>query len=325
MMKENSGLDYASFMVFFVALYSTFQPMRTLARIYNDLQKGLGVAVRYFEIYDFEVDIANPPDGVKFEGLRDSIKLEGVTFSYSGRKKALKNIDLTIKKGEVIAFVGSSGGGKTTITNLIPRFYDPVEGCIYLDGIDLKKFDLKSLREKIGIVTQDTILFHETVFNNIAFGVPETDPERVFAAAKAAYAHDFILKLPDGYDTIIGERGSRLSGGQKQRIAIARAILSDPEIIIFDEATSSLDSEAELLIQQAMENIIRGRTVIMIAHRLSTIRHANRILVIEKGTIVEEGVHEELLKANGQYKYFHDLQYNGAEVNQNTEKSEPDD
>ena len=325
MMKENATLDFAGFMIFFAALYSTFHPMRTMARIYNDLQKGLGVVVRYFEVYDYEVDIYTDPNAVIFDGLQDSIKFEDVTFGYSHQKKALSNLNLNIKNGEIIALVGPSGGGKTTIANLIARFYDPHEGSIYIDETDLKEIDLKSLREKIGLVTQDTILFHDSVFNNIAFGLPDTEPDKVYDAAKAAYAHDFILKLPEGYDTIIGERGSRLSGGQKQRIAIARAILNDPEIIIFDEATSALDSEAEILIQQAMENIIRGRTVIMIAHRLSTIRKANRILVIEKGKIIEEGIHEELIEANGQYKYFHDLQFNNGEVDQDHRKGNDND
>lgn len=310
MLEPESKLDYASFMLFLGALYSTFQPMRTLARIYNDLQKGLGVAVRYFEIYDLEPNIVIPENAKVFEGLRNELRLDNVTFSYDGKKQALKNLDLTIKRGEVIALVGPSGGGKTSITNLLPRFYDPQQGAVLYDGIDLRNIDIASLRQHIGIVTQDTILFHDTVFNNIAFGLPDTDPEKVYEAARTANAHDFIRKLPEGYETIIGERGSRLSGGQKQRLAIARAILNDPEIIIFDEATSALDSEAEMMIQQAMESVVKGRTVILIAHRLSTIRHADRILVIESGEITEEGVHEDLMQANGQYRYLHDLQYN---------------
>lgn len=309
MLNPDSHMNFNGFIVFFAALYSTFQPMRTLSRIYNDLQKGLGVAVRYFEVYDRPPDIVNTADGVVFEGLKEKIELKKVNFSYDGKKEALKNINLTIRRGEVIALVGASGGGKTTITNLLPRFYDPAEGEILYDGVDLKNLDLPSLRGKIGIVTQETFLFHDTVFNNIAFGTPDCPREKVEAAAKAAYAHDFITKLPEGYDTIIGERGSRLSGGQKQRIAIARAILNDPEIIIFDEATSALDSEAEQLIQKAMENVVKGRTVIMIAHRLSTIRHADRILVVENGEITEEGVHEELMQKNGGYKHLHDIQY----------------
>ena len=309
MMKGDSNLDFAAFMLFMGALYSTFQPMRTLARIYNDLQKGLGVAVRYFEIYDLEPEIIVPLDAKVFEGLTNELRLENVTFSYDGKKQALKNIDLTIKRGEIIALVGPSGGGKTSITNLLTRFYDPQQGTILYDGVDLRNIELASLRHHIGIVTQDTILFHDTVFNNIAFGRPECEPEKVYKAAKTANAHDFILKLPEGYQTIIGERGSRLSGGQKQRLAIARAVLNDPEIIIFDEATSALDSEAEMMIQQAMENVVKGRTVILIAHRLSTIRHADRILVIEKGEITEEGIHEDLMSADGQYRHLHDLQY----------------
>jgi len=308
-MITQSKLDLAGFILYFAVLYSTFQPMRTLAGIYNNIQRGLGVAVRYFEIYDLAPEIVSPADSVPFTGLKEAIKFDNVSFSYDGGKEALHGINLTIKRGELIALVGPSGGGKTTITNLLPRFYDPTEGAIIFDRVDLRQLDLNSLREKIGIVTQETVLFHETVFNNIAFGKPDTPPEKVYSAARTANAHDFITKLPQGYDTIIGERGSRLSGGQKQRLAIARAILLDPEIIILDEATSSLDSEAELLIQQAMDNIVKGRTVIVIAHRLSTIRNAHRILVVEKGRIVEEGVHEELMKKGGEYKYLHDLQY----------------
>ena len=308
-LDPNAKFSFAAFVVFIAALYSTFQPIRTLSRIYNDLQKGLGVAVRYFEIFDMKPKIISPADGKVFYKIEDCIKFENVSFSYDKINRVLNGINLTIKKGEVIALVGPSGGGKTTLTNLLVRFYDPDEGSITIDNIDLKEFKLESLRNKIGVVTQETLLFHDTMFNNIAFGQPDILEHKVIAAAKAANAHDFIMEFPRQYQTIIGEKGSRLSGGQKQRITIARAILNDPEILIFDEATSSLDSEAERLIQEAMEKIIKGRTVLIIAHRLSTVRHADRILVIENGQIVEEGVHEDLIAADGVYKRLHDLQY----------------
>ena len=308
-LNPESHFDAAAFAVFIAALYSTFQPLRTLSRIYNDLQKGLGVAVRYFEIYDQKPDITSPPDGKTFRGLQNGIEFENVSFSYDGNIVVLNEINMTIKSGEVVALVGPSGGGKTTLTSLIPRFYDTTAGRISFDDVDIRDFTLDSLRGRIGIVTQETLLFHDTVFNNIAFGQPDTPMNKVKAAAEAANAHDFIMELPDKYDTIIGERGSRLSGGQKQRITIARAIINNPDLLIFDEATSSLDSEAERLIQEAMENIVKGRTVIIIAHRLSTIRHANRILVVENGEIVEEGMHEELMAGNGAYRRLYNLQY----------------
>jgi subfamily B ATP-binding cassette protein MsbA len=308
-LQPNSTLSVAGFLVYFAALYSAFQPLRTLSRIYNEAQKGLGVALRYFEIFDQEPDIRSPENALVFPGLKEKIVFENVSFSYDGKNKALDNINLAIKKGEVIALVGASGGGKTTLTNMIPRFYDPTEGRILFDEFDLRQLELSSLRRSIGIVTQETMLFHDTVFNNIAFGSPETPREKVGTVAKFANAHDFILALPQGYETIIGERGSRLSGGQRQRLAIARAIINDPEILIFDEATSSLDSEAEKLIQEALEKIIIGRTVIIIAHRLSTVRFAHRILVIENGKIAEEGVHSELMAKNGSYRKLYDLQY----------------
>ena len=308
-LDPGAGLNLPAFAVFIGALYSTFQPLRDTARIYNEWQKGLGVAVRYFEIQNLQPDITSPPDAVRFTGLEREIAFENVSFSYDGKKKVLQDIDLRIAKGEAAALVGPSGGGKTTLANLIPRFYDPYSGRVTIDGVDVRKLDLNSLRRRIGIVTQETVLFHDSAFNNIAYGYEAIDPEKVYSAAQTANAHDFITGLSEGYDTIIGERGSRLSGGQKQRIAIARAILLDPEILIFDEATSALDSEAEQLIQEALANVIRGRTVIIIAHRLSTIRHADRILVMEGGRIVEEGAHDDLMSLNGCYRRLHDIQY----------------
>lgn len=311
-LASGSNFSGPAFAVFIGAMFSAFQPMRSIATVYSEWQKGLGVAQRYFELLDVEPDIKNAPNAVKFPGLKEQIAFNNVEFSFGTDKKILSNIDLKIKKGEVIALVGPSGGGKTTLTNLLLRFYDPLKGSVTYDSFNLKELDMNSVRERIGIVTQDTLLFHDTVFRNIAFGLPDIDPEKVHSAAKTANAHEFIEQLPDGYDTVIGEKGSRLSGGQKQRLAIARAILNDPEIIIFDEATSSLDSEAELLIQEAMAKVIQGRTVIMVAHRLSTIRQADRIIVVENGKIIEEGDHDSLMEAGGAYKRLHDIQFNDA-------------
>lgn len=319
-LQPEPGFNAAAFVVFIGAMYSMFQPLRGVFKVYAEWQKGLGVAVRYYEIFDEEPEITNPPNPVKFDGLKEGIRFDDVSFSFDGKNIILNHINLNIKNREVIALVGASGGGKTTLTNLLPRFYDPTEGRVLYDGVDLRELDLDSLRSKIGLVTQETLLFHDTVFRNIAYGLPGIDPERVCAAAKAANAHDFITALPQGYDTIIGEKGSRLSGGEKQRLAIARAILNDPEILIFDEATSALDSEAEQLIQEAMSKIIPERTVIIVAHRLSTIRHAHRILVIENGEIVEEGDHQSLMEKNGSYRRLHDLQYWLEPVNDENSK-----
>ncbi|MBC8204578.1 MAG: ABC transporter ATP-binding protein [FCB group bacterium] len=308
-LNPESKFDAAAFVVFIGALYSLLQPLRTISRIYNDISRGIGVAGRFFDIYDRQPEIVSRPNAESFMSLKDNISFKDVYFSYRSGKQVLININLTISKGEVIALVGPSGGGKTTLTNLALRFYDPDSGSITIDGVDLRDLDLNDFRRKVGIVTQEINLFNETVFNNIAYGRPDIPLEKVIDAAKLANAHDFIVKLPNGYDTMIGEKGSRLSGGQKQRIAIARAVLKDPELLIFDEATSSLDSEAERLIQEALELLIKGRTVIIIAHRLSTVRYAGKILVIDKGEIVEEGSHEELMSQEGEYKHLHDLQY----------------
>jgi len=247
--------------------------------------------------------------------LGEKIAFENVSFSYPHQDSpgenelVLEEIGLEVSKGEIVALVGPSGGGKTTIANLIPRFYDPTKGRITVDGQDIREVTLKSLRGQMGIVTQETILFNDTVRNNIAYGDPEAPFERIVDCARIANAHEFITALPQGYDTIIGERGVKLSGGQKQRIAIARAILKDPEILIFDEATSSLDSESELLVQEALDRLMKGHTTLVIAHRLSTVRRADRIVVIDRGRIVEEGKHEDLMARSGLYRRLYDLQF----------------
>jgi len=275
----------------------------------NDIvQAGLAGASRVFELMDTPPEIKDADDAVPLTGISDCIKFEHVTFKYDNQV-VLRDIDLEVKVGEVVALVGISGAGKTTLVNLIPRFYDIEEGDITIDGRDIRTVKLKSLREHIGIVTQQTFLFNDTVENNISYGDKTKSLEDIIEAAKAANAHGFIETLPSGYDTVIGERGTKLSGGEQQRISIARALLKNAPILILDEATSSLDSESELQVQIALERLMKNRTVFLIAHRLSTIRKAHRILVIDRGRIVEEGTHDELLLHNRIYKRLHDMQF----------------
>jgi subfamily B ATP-binding cassette protein MsbA len=276
--------------------------MRTTA------QSSLASAERLFEILD------SPAEFQRDRGTRDvavferDLRFENVTFAY-GDSPVLIGINLTARKGEVIALVGPSGSGKSTLVDLIPRFYEPREGRILLDGVDTRDIKLPALRKLTGIVSQETVLFHDTVRNNIAYGAKGHSQAQIEAAARAANAHDFIMELPSGYDTLLGERGTRLSGGQRQRLAIARALLSDPPILILDEATSALDTESERLVQEAVDRLLRGRTVFVIAHRLSTITHADRILVLDRGEIVEQGTHAELLEMRGAYSRLYTLQF----------------
>ena len=297
-----------TFFSFLTALIMLYEPVKRLTNVNNTIQQGIAGAVRVFSIIDIVPDIINDADAIELPKISRGIDIRNVTFRYE-ETPVLKNIDLSIKAGEVVAFVGMSGGGKTTLVNLIPRFYDVSQGKILIDGHDIRHVTIESLRGQIGIVTQQTILFNDTVRNNIAYGNIEKTDEDIIQAAKAANAHDFIMNLPKGYDTVIGEQGAKLSGGERQRISIARALLKDAPILILDEATSSLDTEAEIEVQDALEYLMKGRTTLIIAHRLSTIRNAHRILVLANGEIVEEGTHESLLEKRGEYFKFYSMQF----------------
>lgn len=304
-----------TFFSFLAALIMLYEPIKRLTNVNNVIQQGIAAAIRVFGVMDIVPEIKDKKDATVLSPFSDSIAIIDVTFSY-GNEPVLKNINLKIKAGETVAFVGMSGGGKTTLVNLIPRFYDVTAGKILIDGHDIRDVTLKSLRAQIGIVTQQTILFDDTVRNNIAYGDIEKKDDDIMKAAEAANAHNFITKLPNGYETVIGEQGVKLSGGERQRISIARAILKDAPILILDEATSSLDTEAEIEVQEALENLMKGRTTLVIAHRLSTIRNANRILVLVDGQIIEEGNHESLLEKKGEYFKLYNLQFKDESSNE---------
>lgn len=310
------------FMTFIVAVFKLYEPVRKFALFNNNFQQALGASASIFDFMDARDDVREKNAAVTLAPFSGAIRFDHVDFSYDveggEQRQILNDIDLTVEKGEVVAIVGSSGAGKSTLVHLIPRFFDVSSGRLLIDGQDVRDLTVRSLRSQIGIVTQETILFNDTVRNNIAYGQPSVPQEQVEAAARAALAHDFIMRLPDGYDTVIGERGLRLSGGERQRVAIARALLKNAPILILDEATSALDSESEALVQSALHNLMQGRTVFVIAHRLSTVRHAGRILVLENGTIADSGSHEDLMARLGTYRRLYDLQfvdYDGARAN----------
>ncbi|MGA8029731.1 MAG: ATP-binding cassette domain-containing protein, partial [Bryobacteraceae bacterium] len=303
------------FTAFGLALVMLYEPIKRLTNIHNIFQQGIGAAQKVFEYLDTRQDVIDRPNAARISKFEKSIRFRDVRFSYPAvsDRIVLDGIDLEIKVGEVVAVVGPSGAGKTTLANLVPRFYDVTGGAVLIDGRDVRDIRLSSLRENISIVAQETFLFNDTVFDNIAYGRPDAKEEEVFAAAETALAHDFIRQLPAGYQTHVGERGVKLSGGQRQRLAIARALLKDAPILILDEATSHLDTESERLVQQALTALMKRRTVLVIAHRLSTIRQANKIVVLDAHKIVEMGTHDQLIAARGVYHRLHELQH--ADVN----------
>ena len=306
---EGTGMSAGKFMVFLAAALSMMDPAKGLSKAYASIMSGLAAGERVFGILDTEPAIRETSSPVVPRGLKDSIVFDDVTFGYLPEVPVLRNIDIKIKAGEIVALVGPSGGGKSTLADMIPRFYDPDSGRILLDGVDLRELSIAGLRSLLGVVTQETVLFNDSVFNNIAYGAENISFDLVHKAAEVANALEFIEELPGGFDTVIGERGITLSGGQRQRLAIARAVLKNPPLLIFDEATSALDTKSERLVQTAIDKLVEGRTSLVIAHRLSTIKKASRVLYIEDGRILEEGTHESLLALNGRYRTLWELQF----------------
>jgi subfamily B ATP-binding cassette protein MsbA len=321
---KHGEMTLGVFVTFITAVFSLYNPVRKFAQFNNNFQQALGASSEIFKFMDIEDDVREKPHARRLPSFAKTVQFDHISFTYGSEgedARVLQDINFEVRRGEVVAIVGSSGSGKSTLVHLIPRFFDATQGRLLIDGHDVRDVTLASLREQVGIVTQETVLFNDTVRNNIAYGQPHVALKEVEAAARAALAHDFIQALPSGYDETIGERGVRLSGGERQRIAIARAILKNAPILILDEATSALDSESEALVQSALHNLMNGRTVFVIAHRLSTVRRADRIVVIENGAIADIGAHEDLMTKLGTYRRLYELQF--ADFEQKLEPAQP--
>ena len=305
---EGGMVTGAGFIAFIAAFSQITRPLRSFIDQFANINQGVAAGERIFTIIDSVSGVQDKPDAKDFEGLKDCIEMRNVHFSYDGEREVISDVSLKIRKGETIALVGASGGGKSTLSELVPRFYDVTAGEILFDGVPVGDYKQESLRKKMSIVSQETVLFNDSIEGNILMGRPSATHEEVVEASKVANAHGFIMESPEGYDTNIGDRGTKLSGGQRQRLSIARAVLKNPEILILDEATSALDTESEKLVQEALTNLLEGRTSIVIAHRLSTIYNADRIYVIDQGRIAEEGTHQELLDKGGIYAHLIEMQ-----------------
>jgi subfamily B ATP-binding cassette protein MsbA len=308
---QKEMISASQFMGFLIAIFQLMTPIKDLSTVNTRVQEASAAAERIFEILETEPYIKNSVSAIEVKEFKESVVFEHVSFKYDDSDDLiLDNINFKVRKGEIIALLGPSGGGKSTLVDLVPRFYDPFNGRILIDGIDIRNITIESLRSKMGIVTQETFLFNASVKENIAYGLTDYPLEKIIEAAKTANAHEFIMEMNNGYDSIIGERGIKLSGGQRQRLTIARALLKNPEIMIFDEATSALDNESEILVQQAIERLMKNRTTFVIAHRLSTIRNATNILVLDRGKIIQSGTHEQLIKVeSGLYKKLYEMQF----------------
>ncbi|MEZ5359577.1 MAG: ABC transporter ATP-binding protein [Candidatus Zixiibacteriota bacterium] len=308
-LSAESTLAAEDFILFVFAMFSMIKPVKSLSNIHIKIQEGMAAASRIFEVLETPPRVIEPVNPQKFSGFKERINYRDIVFAYDTGDRVIDHVSFEVKKGEILALVGPSGAGKSTLFDLLPRFYDPLEGAIKIDGIDIKTISSRDLRNLLGIVTQETFLFNDTVKYNIAYGIEDVAEDKLIQAAKMANAHDFIMQLPEGYNTQIGNRGVMLSGGQRQRLAIARSLLKDPDILIFDEATSSLDTESEMQVQEAINRLMKGRTTLVIAHRLSTITSADNILVMEKGRIVQQGTHQALLDEGGLYARLYQMQF----------------